>query len=110
MRIVSGSYDQTIRVWDAYSTGDAVAENDISINAPLLSHLHSDIPSMAFSHLRKMDGSLSTICSFFGYHPTFVTSCHILVTHLLLVLKARLSLIIAVFALVMYGLIVISHN
>jgi WD40 repeat protein len=46
MRIVSGSNDRTIRIWNAYST-NAVAENDISINAPLLSlHLHSDIPSM----------------------------------------------------------------
>jgi len=48
MRIVSGSSDQTIRVWDA-RTSDAVAENftDISVNASLLSHhLHGDILSM----------------------------------------------------------------
>jgi WD40 repeat protein len=44
-RIVSGSDDQTIRVWDA-RTGDAVPENDMSIGASLLCHLHSDIPSI----------------------------------------------------------------
>jgi len=42
-RIVSGSHDQTIRVWDS-RTGDS--ENDISINASLLPHLHGDVPSV----------------------------------------------------------------
>jgi len=60
------------------------------------------------SNLIQMDGSLPTMSSFFGYHPTFVTSCPILVTHLLLVLKAPLSLIIVDFALVLNGPTVIS--
>ena len=63
------------------------------------------------SHLSKMDGSPLIMFSFFGYQPTFIPSCPILVIHLLLVLKAPHSLIIiAVFALVRFGPTVIFPN